>query len=302
MLRRQLRLFSSLLLALGMLAGSEACPALVRPAIADSSLAIVQRRGHLRIGIDAALGGTYLFWNPQTQFYDGFEWDVAREIARRLKLEARPMNVPWGGQPEALKTRQIDLILSAREAGGLANTPYANVLTETVPYYRTSQRLLVRGDGLAVKTLRDLIGRRVGVVANSGGAAVLETYNKNRGNAIRLFSSRDLDRMVQQLRNRQLDAMLLDEPVAVWQQRTYPELAIVGDPLLPIDLVVVVNQGDGALKAALDRAILEMRRDGTLETILRRWKLWNSNQQFLESTAVWPNTISKTITQYWVYL
>jgi ABC-type amino acid transport substrate-binding protein len=31
-----------------------------------------------------------------------------------------------------------------------------------------------------ISTLRDLIGKRVGVVANSGGAAVVETYNKNR--------------------------------------------------------------------------------------------------------------------------
>ncbi len=50
------------------------CP--IAPAFADdSSLGIIMRRGHLRVGIDAAIGRPYMFWNAKTQFYDGFECD-----------------------------------------------------------------------------------------------------------------------------------------------------------------------------------------------------------------------------------
>jgi polar amino acid transport system substrate-binding protein len=145
-----------------------------------------------------------------------------------------------------------------------------------------------------------MIGKRVGVVANSGGAAIAETYNKNRGNAIRLFSSRDLDRMVIQLRDRQLDAMILDEPVAVWQVRNNPNFTIVGEPLIPIRLVAIVNKDDVSLKKAIDKALTEMRQEGKLEQILKRWNLWES-QKTLKSTKVLPVTVLAIITPYSVY-
>jgi ABC-type amino acid transport substrate-binding protein len=270
----------------------------VPPARADGSLANVERRGHLRVGIDASVGGTYMFWNPKTQYYDGFEWEIARAIAEKLSLELRPINIPWNRQPEQLAARQIDLILSAREQGGLDSDRYKDRFVETTPYYLSSQRLLVRRDSSKISTLRDLIGKRVGVVANSGGAAVIETYNKNRGNAIRVFSSRDLNRLLIKLRDRQLDAMLLDEPVAMWQITNNSSLTVVGEPFLPIGLVVILNKDDRSLYKAVDRAIDRIKQEGTLEAILRRWKLWGS-QKSLESVEGSPIIRSKIIMLFW---
>ncbi|WP_258040692.1 ABC transporter substrate-binding protein [Pseudanabaena sp. BC1403] len=266
----------------------------------DSSLGIVMRRGHLRVGMDAAIGGPYMFWNAKTQFYDGFELEIIQEIAARLNIEPRPINIPWTTQPENLASRQVDILLSAREEGALESGDNKGKFIETTPYYRSSQRLLIRADGTQIKSLRDMIGKRVGVVANSGGAAIAETYNKNRGNAIRLFSSRDLDRMVIQLRDRQLDAMILDEPVAVWQVRNNPNFIIVGEPLIPIRLVAIVNKDDVSLKKAVDKALTEMRQEGKLEQILKRWNLWES-QKTLKSTKDLPVTVLAIITPYSVY-
>ncbi|OIP70710.1 MAG: amino acid ABC transporter substrate-binding protein [Oscillatoriales cyanobacterium CG2_30_44_21] len=274
----------------------------ISPASADdSSLGIVMRRGHLRVGIDAAIGGPYMFWDAKTQYYNGFELEIIREIASRLNIESRPINVPWSAQPESLAARQVDILISAREEGGLDSGNTKGKFIETTSYYRNAQRLLVRADGgLQVRSLRDLVGKRVGVVANSGGAAIAETYNKNRGNAIRLFSSRDLDRMVIQLRDRQLDALILDEPVAVWQVRNNPNFGVVGEPLIPIRLVAVVNKEDVSLKKAVDKALTEMRQEGKLEQILKRWNLWEG-QKTLKSTKELPAMVLAIITQSSVY-
>ena len=263
----------------------------------DSSLGIVMRRGHLRVGIDAAIGGPYMFWNSKTQFYDGFELEIIQEIAARLNIEPRPINIPWTTQPENLASRQVDILLSAREEGALESGDSKGKFIETIPYYRSAQRLLIRADGTQIKSLRDLIGKRVGVVANSGGAAIAETYNKNRGNAIRLFSSRDLDRMIIQLRERQLDAMILDEPVAVWQVRNNPNFIIVGEPLISIRLAAIINKDDVSLKKAVDKALTEMLQDGKLEQILKRWNLWES-QKTLKSTKDLPAMVLAIITPY----
>jgi polar amino acid transport system substrate-binding protein len=266
-------------LSLGVSAIAPLSIPLIDPVFAeDSSLAIVTRRGHLRVGMDASLGGPYMFWNGKTQFYDGFEMEIIREIAARLNIEPRPINIPWTTQPENLASRQVDMLLSAREEGALESGNTNGKFIESAAYYRSSQRLLIRSDGTQIKSLRDMIGKRVGVVANSGGAAIAETYNKNRGNAIRLFSSRDLDRMVIQLRDRQLDAMILDEPIAVWQVQNNPNFIIVGEPLIPIRLVAMINKDDLSLKKAVDQALTDMRQDGKLEQILKRWNLWESQK------------------------
>jgi ABC-type amino acid transport substrate-binding protein len=290
--------FFGLILSAGICAGALLNCA-IPLAFADSSLANVTRRGHLRVGIDASVGGAYMFWNPKTQYYDGFEWEIARKIAEKMRLELRPINIPWSAQTNRLAARQIDLILSVREQGGLDSSEYRDRFIETVSYYRSSQRILVRRDAVKISTLRDLIGKRVGIVTNSGGAAVIETYNKNRGSAIRSFSSRDISRMLAQLNDRQLDAMLLDEPVAVWQIEKNPNLAVVGEPLLPIALVVIVNKDDESLYKEVNRAIVQMKSEGTLEAILRRWELWGNGQKSLESVVASP-VLRSTITMlFW---
>lgn len=291
-------LCSGLILSTGIFAGAIFLSA-IPLAHADGSLANVTRRGHLRVGIDASVGGTYMFWNPKTQYYDGFEWEIAQKIAEKMRLELQPINIPWGVQPDRLAARQIDLILSVREQGGLDGGQYKDRFIETVPYYRSSQRILVRQESAKISALRDLIGKRVGVVANSGGAAVIETYNKNRGSAIRVFSSRDINRMLSQLSDRTLDAMLLDEPVAIWQIEKHPDFIVVGEPFLPIALVAIVNKDDESLYKAVNQAIAQIRYEGTLESILRRWKLWGNSQKSLKSAVASPVIRSTIIMLFW---
>lgn len=137
------------------------------PSWADQSLARVLRSNRLRVGIDASVGQPYLFWNPRSQYLDGFEWDIARELATRLKVNIQPVNVPWQDQPQQLQAGKIDIILSSREQGSLDNSKFR----ETTPYYRTAQRFVVRQGTAPIRSFRDLIGKRVGVVTGSGGAS-----------------------------------------------------------------------------------------------------------------------------------
>jgi ABC-type amino acid transport substrate-binding protein len=241
------------------------------PARADNSLARVLRQNQLRVGVDASIGAPYLFWNQRTRSLDGFEWEIARELATQLKVDIRPVSSKWAEQPQQLRQQKFDVIISTREEGSLDRQ-----LFREIPYYRTAQRLLVRSTDRHIHSFRNLIGKRVGVMPGSGGSALVDTYNKNRGNAIRVFSSQELDRMVQQLQNRQLDALILDEPLAVWTARQNSNLRVAGQPLLAIHLVVVTNQEDKSLHDAIDRALAEMRQNGKLEQILRRWQLWQT--------------------------
>ncbi len=235
------------------------------------SLAEIQPQSTLRVAIDPALGTGYLYADFETRQYAGFEWDVLQAIATHLNISLDPIYVPWGGQLEALSEQRVDLAIGAREPFGLDPAHFS----ATTPYYLSPQRLVVsQAAASEITTLSDLFGRKVGTVVNSTGAALLEVYNANRGNAIRLFATSDPERLFSQLQAGQLDAIVIDQPVAVVSLNAQPDtFTLVGEPLVPTPLVGVVAADRNDLKLALDSAILALEEDGTLAQIREQWQL-----------------------------
>ena len=178
----------------------------------DRSWRIISNRGILRVAVDPTIGYTYLRANPGSLTYEGFEWDILQEIAAELDIELEPMYVPWTDQLDALQEDRVDMILGGREVGGFDGEKFA----ATVPYYFSPQRIVVR-DPLSgeIQHLSDLFGRKVGTVADSAGAAILEVFNNDRANALHLVSSSDPAHLFEQLRQGQVDAVVIDQPIAV---------------------------------------------------------------------------------------
>lgn len=234
-------------------------------------MAEVRAQSVLRVAIDPAVGAGYLYADFDERQYAGFEWDILQAVGQNLNVTIDPVYIPWGGQLAALADNKVDIVIGGREPTGLDPELYS----ATVPYYLSPQRLVVtqeRANDIAV--LSDLFGLKVGTVVNSTGAALLEVYNSDRGNAIRLFATSDPGRLFSQLQEGQLDAIIIDHPVAIAALSETPEtFALVGEPLVPTPLVAVVSAGRNDLKVALDSAILSLEDVGTLAQIRDKWQL-----------------------------
>lgn len=239
----------------------------------DNSWQQISRRGRLRVGLDPSLGRAYLYVDPESETYAGFEWEMIQALAQHLDIELDPVYVPWSLQEEALRQGEVDLIWGGREGLGVPAD-----LVATRPYFLSPQRLVVLADqGDAPERLSQLFGLKVGVVIDSTGAALLETYNRSRGNAIRLFATSDPQRLFDQLRSGQLDAVVVDQPVAVvaMAEAGVP-LQMRGPALVPIPLVGMVLGDHLSLKQAVDGALVDLQQNGTLQRILEDWQLWDS--------------------------
>jgi polar amino acid transport system substrate-binding protein len=77
----------------------------------------------------------------------------------------------------------------------------------------------------------------------------------------------------------------MDIPGEMFYARDNPRLKPAGEPFMRGAYVVGLRKGDDALKAEVDAAIDEIIRDGTLEKILRKWKLWDDAQEELKAAA-----------------
>ncbi|MEN9203384.1 MAG: ABC transporter substrate-binding protein [Thermostichus sp. DG_1_6_bins_120] len=246
--------------------------------VSDSRWAEIQKRGWIRVGLDPSLGPAYLYTDLEQETYAGFEWDILKAIAQTLQVQVNPVVIAWSEQLAALQADEVDLILGAREPLGLDS----QLFLATRPYYLSPQRLVVRDPASRnlpeeplIKELSQLFGRKVGIVVNSTGAALLEAYNERRGNAIRLFATSNPERLFAQLQAGQLDAVLIDQPVAAMNLRQPgSRLRLAGPPLSPIPLVGVVSSQHPSLKQALDQAISALLENGTLQHILEKWQLW----------------------------
>ena len=112
---------------------------LAEPLFAQSALERVRASGRLRVGIDA----TYPpFGIAEGGDFSGFDVDIARAIARELRVEAELINASFDGVFPALQNGSFDVVISA-----VTITPERSAtLLFSDPYIAAGQQIVVRGD------------------------------------------------------------------------------------------------------------------------------------------------------------
>ncbi|WP_287128350.1 ABC transporter substrate-binding protein [Candidatus Cyanaurora vandensis] len=238
----------------------------------DAAWSQIEKRGVLRVAADPSLGMPYFALNPTTGQYQGFEWELLQGLERVLGIQVQVTEVLWPQQRQVLRQGGVDVLFNLQEAPDLQTQPF--LLTR--PYYLTSQTVLTH-TARSLTGIGDLVGARVGVLKGSGGAALVDAHNLYRAKGIRPFAANSAPELIQKLQQRQLEAVVLDTPLAQWLSRGTP-LSVAPLTLLPVPLVGVVRQDEPSLKNALDRGLQQLKQAGTLEKVLRKWQLWNSLQ------------------------
>jgi polar amino acid transport system substrate-binding protein len=217
---------------------------------------------------------------PPLEFMDetnqpaGSDVDVGAEIARRLDVTLRIANVPFDGIIDALRSGGCDLIASA-----MNSTPARRELVDFVDYLQVGQSLMVqRGNPEQISGPQDLAGLRAAAQLGTTNADFLKDASEAlaaRGDDpidVELFAT-DPD-AVAALRDGDVHAYFADSPVVAYQiTRFTGDFEFAGDPINPLPVGLAVRKEDGNLRAALEQAVADMYRDGTMKTILARWAM-----------------------------
>ncbi len=123
----------------------------------DGALAEIQRRGVLRVGLDASFPPfESMAENGQIV---GLDVDLARAVAADLGVQVELVNIGFDGLYDALLARRVDLVIS-----GLPYDPrWTKDVAYTHNYFNAGQVLLARADEPAITGVDDLAGRTVAV-------------------------------------------------------------------------------------------------------------------------------------------
>lgn len=135
-------------------------------ATAQSMIDEVKERGVIRVGVKN--DAPYMGFTDEKGELDGFEIDLAKDIARRLgvKIEFEPVKA--SNRVQLLQQKRIDMIIATV-------SHYRNrdkVVDFSIPYLYTPQTLLVKKGG-GIRSVADLEGKRVGLDAGSGAVKKL---------------------------------------------------------------------------------------------------------------------------------
>ena len=261
--------------------------------LAASATVSAQMPPQLRWAGDAEGGAPYVEADPaDPSRVVGFDVDVAELIAKGLGLESRFVEVAYASIDQSIARGDADIGLS-----GLEDTPARRAgYAVTLPYYQFREVLSVRSaDAGQFRTLADLRGRRVGTLAGTIAHEILLAAEQDHG--IVAVSYEDDVHPYSDLLIGRLDAVLLDNVLAERRSRTTAGFVTHAEPVAVSQYVGVLAPGNEGLRDRIDELLRSAMKDGRLEAIYRKWKIWNDDQPRLFSRVLAGEPIP-TVTGY----
>jgi polar amino acid transport system substrate-binding protein len=247
----------ALLLALGLTAG-------LQPATSET----------LRWGGDAEGGSPFVEADPQDPGkLTGFDVEIAELLARELGRTPEFVQIMFTSLDQSARRGDFDIGLS-----GIEDTPARrSALAVTVPYYEFREVLTVRAsDRGRLRSLRDLRGHRVGTLGGTIAYDLLLDAQQTHG--LIAISYDDDVHPYTDLAIGRVDAVLLDHVLAERAMRRVPGLFTHDEPVAFGRYVGILAPEQTALRDRVDGILRGAMRDGRLEQIFRRWRVWNDDQ------------------------
>jgi polar amino acid transport system substrate-binding protein len=189
---------------------------------------------------------------------EGLDAGLAKQLGRRL---GRKIEFHWCGSTacshKCLREGRCDVILGQPHEAGPPRD-----LAWSVPYAGSQFGLVIPREAADVRSLADLRGKRVGVVA---GTVALSEKNHT------VVSFKTREDLLNGFRSGALDAAFLDADFAAWYLHARPKLDLrfVKEyvPRERWNMALVVRAKDTALLVNLNRALAQMAESGALREI-----------------------------------
>ena len=232
----------------------------------------------LRWGCDQEGGAPYCFLDGKLERV-GFEVDIVRALEKKLGRKIQFTQYGFESLIPGLLKGDFDFAMNGLEV--LPDRRQA--IRFTRPYYLYRQQLTVRKGESRFTRYQELAGntdRLVGTMDGTAAEALLirdGVTHASYSTPTEAYRDLELGR---------LDAVLLDLPMARQYAADNPAFAFLGDPFAPGRYAIAVPPDENALADSIDRALNDMIGDGTLQTILTRWKIWDDfNAQYLATAT-----------------
>lgn len=192
----------------------------------------------------------------------GFDIEIAKEVAKDLGVELEINDMKFDGLVAALKTGKVDMVLAGMNPTEerKQSVDFSNI------YYTADHAVIVRAeDKDKYKSLADLKGKEIG--AQKG--AIQEELAKTQIEGAQVKGLGKVTDLVLELKNKKVDAIVVEVPVAKFYVSKNPDLAIT-DAKFKIEAgeqgsAVAVKKGDEAFVNAINSTLEKLIKEGKID-------------------------------------
>lgn len=221
-----------------------------------STMAAIAERGRLIVGVDQ---NTNLFGyrNPATGQLEGFDIDVAREIARSIFGDPDHIDlrvVEAGQREDALRSGEVDVVVRTYSI----TCERKKLVAFSTTYFNAKQKILaVKGSG--IDSAAALAGKRVCAAKGTTSLKALLAL-ESKPTVVAVTSWTDCLVMLQQ---GQVDAISTDDSVLAGLKKQDPNVEVVGESIAVEPYGVGIKLENDDLVRFVNGVLDEMRADGT---------------------------------------
>jgi polar amino acid transport system substrate-binding protein len=201
--------------------------------------------------------------DEETRELIGFDIELMNLIAEKANLDVQYQNTPFDSVLAGIATCQFDAAISAITitAERAQNMSFSN------PYINAGQIITVQINNTDITSPADLVGKSIGVQLSTTGHIEAE---KIEGAIIRPYDTVDLAFL--DLANGQVEAVIADYPTTlVYVNRFSDQMKITGEVFTDESYGIAVCKDNPALLDSINRALEEIRNEGTLAELEQKW-------------------------------
>ena len=219
-------------------------------------------RGSLRVAVE----GTYPPFNYRNDKgeLDGFDVDIAKAIAAKLGLKAEFTATEWSGILAGLQAGKYDVIVNQVAATDKRRETF----DFSEPYVISYPQLIIRtNETRKLDTPAELKGKKIGVGQGSNYADLAKSID---GAEVRTYPG--APEYLQDLAAGRIDVAINDSLLIPYLREKTKLPVKAGAPIgQPESNAIPFRKGNPKFKQAIDKALDDIKRDGTYAKVSTRW-------------------------------
>lgn len=230
-------------------------------AFAGENLEAVKSAGALKIGTE----GTYapFTYHDESGKLVGFDVEIGEAVAQKLGVKAEFLEGKWDGLIAGLDANRYDAVIN--QVGITEERKKKYDFSE--PYIASKAVLIVKSDNAEIKDFPDLKGK------NSAQSLTSNFGKLAQASGAELIGTDGFDQSIQLVLTGRADATINDSLSFLDFKKKKPDapVKIAAEQANADYSGIIVRKGEPELLDAINKALTEIKADGTYETISQKY-------------------------------
>lgn len=233
---------------------------------ASNELEQIKKAGVIKVGTMGTYP-PYTFLNDKKEV-DGFDPDIAKEIAKRLGVTAEFTTQDFSGLIPSLQAEKFDIVISQVTI----TDERKKQIDFTDSYITNNVKIIVNTKNTDITKLEDFNGKTIGVGLGTNDETYLRTEVLPKVGDFKIKTYDDVITSLKDLDAGRIDATINNlyalKPIV---DENGFQIKAVGEPIKSDMAGVALRQDNAELRDAMNKALADMKADGTYDTLFKKW-------------------------------